>query len=78
MIGRNFAEGPFFRHVLPNADQGTLRLTSLVDGQDRLGSARLLGRSASSPKFFKRFPDMFWLTPDGTPNKVQYIGPTSL
>jgi diguanylate cyclase (GGDEF)-like protein len=43
MIGRNFAEGPFFKDVLPKVDHGTLRLTSLVDGQDRLGSARLLG-----------------------------------
>ena len=41
MIGQNFADGPFF-HILSKADQGTLRLTSPVDGQDRLGSARLL------------------------------------
>ena len=42
MIGQNFADGPFFQNVLSKADQGTLRLTSPVDGQDRLGSARLL------------------------------------
>jgi diguanylate cyclase (GGDEF)-like protein len=42
MIGENFIEAPFFRNVLVKADQGTLRLTSPVDGQDRLGSARLL------------------------------------
>jgi len=41
MIGQNFADGPFFQ-ILSKADQGTLRLTSPVDGQDRLGSARLL------------------------------------
>jgi diguanylate cyclase (GGDEF)-like protein len=41
MIGENF-DGPFLRNVLAKADQGTMRLTSPVDGQDRLGSARLL------------------------------------
>jgi diguanylate cyclase (GGDEF)-like protein/PAS domain S-box-containing protein len=42
MIGENFTEGPFFQNVLAKADQGTLRLHSPVDGQDRLGSARQL------------------------------------
>jgi diguanylate cyclase (GGDEF)-like protein len=42
MIGQNFADGPFFRNILPKMDKGTLRLTSSSDGQDRLGSARLL------------------------------------
>ncbi len=41
MIGRNFADGPFFR-LLSSANQGTLRLTSPVDRQDRLGSVRRL------------------------------------
>ncbi len=50
----------------------------LNQAAERLRAARLLGKSASSPKFFNKYPDMFWLTPDGTPNKVQYIGPTSL
>ena len=42
MIGQNFADGPFFQNVLSKANQGTLRMTSLLDGQDRLGSGRLL------------------------------------
>jgi hypothetical protein len=42
LIGQNFGEGPFFQHTLSNANQGTLRVISPVDGQDRLGSARLL------------------------------------
>jgi uncharacterized protein (TIGR00288 family) len=50
----------------------------LNQAAERLRAARLLGRSASSPKFFKKYPDMFWLMPDDTPNKVQYIGPTTL
>ena len=41
-IGQNFGTAPFFQRVLSKADQGTLRLISPVDGQDRLGSARLL------------------------------------
>lgn len=48
----------------------------LNQAAERLRGARLLGKSASSPKFFAKYPDMFWLTPDKTPNKVQYIGPT--
>ncbi|WP_291688630.1 EAL domain-containing protein, partial [Bradyrhizobium sp.] len=42
MIGQNFADGPFFQNVLSKADHGSLRLTSPVDGQDRLGAARAL------------------------------------
>jgi diguanylate cyclase (GGDEF)-like protein/PAS domain S-box-containing protein len=42
MIGQNFGDGPFFQNVLAKSDQGTLRMTSPVDGQDRLGAARLL------------------------------------
>jgi diguanylate cyclase (GGDEF)-like protein len=42
MIGQNFGEGPFFQNILPKTDHGSLRLTSPVDGQDRLGSVRLL------------------------------------
>ena len=42
MIGQNFADGPFFRNILSKGDQGTLRLISPIDGQDRLGSARVL------------------------------------
>jgi hypothetical protein len=42
LIGENFLEGRFFQEILSKANQGSLRLTSPVDGQDRLGSARLL------------------------------------
>ena len=42
MIGENFGEGPFFQHTLLTANHATLRIISPVDGQDRLGSARLL------------------------------------
>jgi uncharacterized protein (TIGR00288 family) len=42
---------------------------------ERLRAAKLLGKSASSPKLFKKYPELFLLTPEKTPNKVQYIGP---
>jgi diguanylate cyclase (GGDEF)-like protein len=42
IIGKNFANGPFFRKVLSKADHGTLRLTAPIDGQPRLGAARQL------------------------------------
>lgn len=42
---------------------------------ERLRAAKLLGKSASSPKLFKKYPELFVLTPEKTPNKVQYIGP---
>jgi diguanylate cyclase (GGDEF)-like protein len=43
MIGRNFKTGLMHRTVLSKTDHGTMRLTSLVDGSDRLASARALG-----------------------------------
>jgi diguanylate cyclase (GGDEF)-like protein len=42
MIGQNFGNGPFFQDVLSKSDHGTLRQTSPLDGQDRLGAARAL------------------------------------
>jgi hypothetical protein len=42
MVGQNFADGPFFQNVLSRSDHGTLRQTSPLDGQDRLGAARAL------------------------------------
>jgi diguanylate cyclase (GGDEF)-like protein len=42
MIGQNFGDGPFFQDTLLKANHATLRIVSPVDGQDRLGSARLL------------------------------------
>ncbi|MDR6536056.1 NYN domain-containing protein [Variovorax soli] len=44
---------------------------------ERLRGAKLLGKSASSPKLFKKFPALFLLTPEKTPNKVQYVGPAA-
>lgn len=41
---------------------------------ERLRAAKLLGKSASSPKLFKKYAALFALTPEKTPNKVQYIG----
>jgi diguanylate cyclase (GGDEF)-like protein len=42
LLGQNFADGAFFQKILSKADQGALRFTSPVDGQDRLGAIRLL------------------------------------
>ena len=42
LIGQNFGEGPLFRSILSKGDQGSLRMTSPVDGNDRLGSVHLL------------------------------------
>jgi len=42
---------------------------------ERLRAAKLLSKSASSPKLFKKHPELFLLTPEKTPNKVQYVGP---
>jgi diguanylate cyclase (GGDEF)-like protein len=42
MIGQNFADSPFFQKILSKTDNGSLRLISAVDGEDRLGSVRLL------------------------------------
>jgi diguanylate cyclase (GGDEF)-like protein/PAS domain S-box-containing protein len=42
MIGRNFATGPIHQQILSRSDHGTMRLTSPVDGLDRLASARAL------------------------------------
>jgi uncharacterized protein (TIGR00288 family) len=44
---------------------------------EALRGAKLLGKSASSPKLFKKYPELFSLTPEKTPNKVQYVGPLS-
>jgi diguanylate cyclase (GGDEF)-like protein len=42
MIGQNFKNGPVHQQVLSKSDHGTIRLTSPLDGQDRLASARKL------------------------------------
>ncbi|MBU1440852.1 MAG: NYN domain-containing protein [Gammaproteobacteria bacterium] len=47
----------------------------LNQAAERLRAAKLLGKSASSPKLFKKYPSLFELTPEKTPNKVRYVGP---
>ena len=42
MLGKNFAGDPVHRQILSRSDHGTMRLTSPLDGQDRLASARAL------------------------------------
>jgi diguanylate cyclase (GGDEF)-like protein len=42
MIGQNFMAGPVHQQVLSKSDQGTIRLTSPIDGKERLASARTL------------------------------------
>jgi len=42
MIGRNFATGQMHREILSKSDHGTMRLTSPLDGLDRLASVRAL------------------------------------
>jgi diguanylate cyclase (GGDEF)-like protein len=42
MIGRNFKTAQVHRQILSRSDHGTTRLTSLMDGLDRLASARAL------------------------------------
>jgi hypothetical protein len=39
LIGRNFGSS---RQILAKSDHGTTRLTSPIDGQDRLAAARML------------------------------------
>ena len=49
-----------------------IELNLAVEG---LRSAKLLSKSGSSQKLFKKHPDLFVLSPEKQPNKVQYIGP---
>ena len=42
MIGKNFKTGPVHQQVLSKSDHGTVRITSPIDGQDRLASTRTL------------------------------------
>ncbi|MEO5669097.1 MAG: NYN domain-containing protein [Ramlibacter sp.] len=42
---------------------------------EALRAAKLLGRSASSLKLFKNYPELFALMPERQPSKVQYLGP---
>src|SRR6266576_2532622 len=42
MIGKNFATGQMHREILTRSDHGTMRLSSPLDGLDRLASVRAL------------------------------------
>ncbi|MDE2467597.1 MAG: EAL domain-containing protein [Bradyrhizobium sp.] len=42
MIGLNFESSAIHRRILAKSDHGTTRLTSPIDGQDRLAAARML------------------------------------
>lgn len=42
---------------------------------ERLRSSGLLAKNAPSTKLFKKHPELFTLTPERQPNKVQYRGP---
>ncbi len=43
MIGKNFSQGEVHQKILTKQGHGTIRLTSPLDGLDRLASARVLG-----------------------------------
>jgi uncharacterized protein (TIGR00288 family) len=63
-------------HILEAvAELGMGNKVELNLAAERLRAAKLLGKSASSPKLFKKYPELFLLTPEKTPNKVQYVGP---
>ena len=70
--------------VLPDEVVRILEVVPLLRGGARielnlavegLRSAKLLSKSGSSQKLFKKHPGLFALSPDKQPNKVQYIGP---
>src|ERR1700753_1858032 len=42
MMGQNFENSPAHRQLLTKSDHGTMRLTSAIDGMDRLAAARML------------------------------------
>jgi uncharacterized protein (TIGR00288 family) len=58
--------------VLPELRSGTP--LQLGVAAERLRSEGLLAKSAPSTKLFKKYPDLFVLTPERAPNKVQYRG----
>ncbi len=59
--------------ALPELGEGDRM--ELNNAAEALRTAQLLGRSASSLKLFRKHPELFVLTPDGRPSKVQYLGP---
>jgi hypothetical protein len=40
---------------------------------EQLHNEKLLGKNATSTKFFKKFPERFELTPAVQPNQVRYV-----
>jgi uncharacterized protein (TIGR00288 family) len=58
--------------VLPELRSGTP--LQLGVAAERLRSEGLLAKSAPSTKLFKKYPELFVLTPERAPNKVQYRG----
>ena len=59
--------------VLPNLKAGEWQ--PLGDVAKVLHDEKLLAKSATSSKLFKKFPHHFELMPEGKPNKVRYILP---
>ncbi|VWX58260.1 conserved hypothetical protein [Burkholderiales bacterium 8X] len=47
----------------------------LNQAAEQLRAEKLLGKSASSLKLFKKHPELFELSPQQKPHKVQYVGP---
>lgn len=45
---------------------------------ERLRSSGLLAKNAPSTKLFKKHPELFTLTPERQPNRVQYCGPSAV
>jgi uncharacterized protein (TIGR00288 family) len=59
--------------AVPELGRGAkMELNQAVEG---LRSVKLLAKSASSLKLFKKHPTLFALSPEKQPSKVQYIGP---
>jgi uncharacterized protein (TIGR00288 family) len=57
--------------ALPELRSGErMELNQAAEG---LRAAKVLSRSASSPKLFKKFPEWFVLTPEKQPSKVQFL-----
>ncbi len=82
--GRGAAKAPPSPPPLPDDVLGILdALPELGSGErielnqaaEALRAAQLLGRSASSLKLFRKHPDLFALSPEARPSKVQYLGP---
>jgi uncharacterized protein (TIGR00288 family) len=80
--GRARAVQPAPPPVLPDEVQRILdALPELRNGErmelnqaaEGLRAEKVLSRSASSPKLFKKFPEWFVLTPEKQPSKVQYL-----